>query len=139
LQPGFDEGYSLGAVLGLRAGWVLGVLEGLCGALRPSTEGTSAEGNKGERERLQRVLGEAREALKLEKVFGREWWGEDGVWRYAVEDKEGEGEVTFEEVADQHPLIGEWVVRVKEEMRRLGVDEGRFGGKEWEEGRVGKG
>ncbi|KAK4989441.1 Essential protein Yae1, N terminal [Elasticomyces elasticus] len=29
VQEGFDEGYSLGAVLGLRAGWILGVLEEL--------------------------------------------------------------------------------------------------------------
>lgn len=118
---------------------MLGVLEGLCGALRPSTQGALTEGDKGERKRLRRMLEDAREALKLEKVFGREWWGEDGVWRYAIEDKEGEGEVTFEEVADQHPLIREWVVRVREEMRRLGVDEGRFDSKEWEEGRVGEG
>ncbi|KAL8985824.1 MAG: hypothetical protein Q9177_004326 [Variospora cf. flavescens] len=30
LQPGFDEAYPLGAILGLRVGYVLGVLEGLC-------------------------------------------------------------------------------------------------------------
>lgn len=135
LQPGFDEGYPLGAVLGLRVGWVLGVLEGLCGALRLPTERSSAAGSEEGWERLQRLLGEAREALKMEKVFGREWWGEDGVWTYAIGEKEQEGEVTFEEVADKHPLVREWVGRVKEEMRRLGVEEGRFEGKEWEEGR----
>lgn len=136
MQPGFDEGYSLGAVLGLRVGWVLGVLEGLCGALYPSRGRKSAGG---EREKLQTLLGEAREALRLEKVFGREWWGEDGVCRYAVEEKDMEGEVTFEEVADKHPLVGEWVTRVKREMGRLGLEEGRYEGNEWEEGRVGKG
>lgn len=119
---------------------MLGVLEGLCGALRLSTErssaaGSSAAGSSEGWERLQRLLGEAREALKMEKVFGREWWGEDGVWTYAIGEKEQEGEVTFEEVADKHPLVREWVGRVKEEMRRLGVKERRFEGKEWEEGR----
>ena len=82
------------------------------------------------------MLAEAREALKLEKVFGREWWKEDGVWRYAVEEDGKEGEVTFEEVADKHPLVGEWVEMVKREMERLRVKQGRFEGEDWEKGSV---
>ena len=64
LQPGFDEGYSLGAVLGLRVGWVLGVFEGLCAALHRSSESNSAEGNNEARESLKKMLGEARDALR---------------------------------------------------------------------------
>ncbi|KAI9879206.1 MAG: Essential protein Yae1, N terminal, partial [Pleopsidium flavum] len=37
IQSGFDEGYALGAVLGLRVGWILGVLEGLYAALTSKT------------------------------------------------------------------------------------------------------
>ena len=33
VQAGFDEGYSLGAVIGLRAGWILGVFDGLLGMM----------------------------------------------------------------------------------------------------------
>lgn len=135
LQPGFDEGYSLGAVLGLRVGYVLGVLEGLWGAFAKAARGDWVAI---ERERLGGVLREARAELVMERVFGKEWWAEDGVWRFEVEvEGEGEGgEVTFEMVADKHPLLEKWSLRVSEEMRRLGVHEGRFEGEEWESGRV---
>ena len=35
LQPGFDEGYPLGGRIGLAAGWVRGVLQGLRAACAP--------------------------------------------------------------------------------------------------------
>lgn len=123
LQPGFDEGYSLGAVLGLRVGYIIGVLE----ALRVAISGT-------EKQRIRNTLREAREELSVEKVFARGVWGEDGVWAYEVAGKEEE--VTFEEVADAHPVLRKWKSRVHEEMKRFGVDEGRFGGEEWERGRL---
>lgn len=123
LQPGFDEGYSLGAVLGLRVGYIIGVLEALYVALSAT-----------EKQRIGRILKEARDALSVEKVFARGVWGEDGVWGYEVAGKEEE--VTFEEVTDAHPVLKNWTSRVKEEMDRFGVEEGRFKGEEWERGRI---
>ena len=128
LQPGFDEGYSLGAVFGLRVGYILGALEGLCFAHSQDSEG---------RKRLAQSVKEAKEQLALEKIFGKEWWGEDGIWRYEVHAKEEE--VTFREVANAHPLVKRWVEKVEQEMRIAGVTVGRFQGREWEEGRVGNG
>lgn len=165
LQPGFDEGYSLGAVLGLRAGYILGVLEGLCAAFGSGEKGRKDEGEgkdeamredegKEEAKRLTKLLAEAKTELALEKVFGKEWWGEDGMWKFAVEPGGGAGggekgnlpdgnhddddgeEVTFVEVADQHPLLERWFDTVKAEMQRMGVCEKRFEGEEWESGRI---
>ena len=123
LQPGFDEGYSLGAVLGLRVGYIIGVLEALYAAI----SGT-------DKQRMSTLLKEAREDLSVEKLFARGVWGEDGVWAYEVAGKEEE--VTFEEVADAHPVLRKWNWRAKGEMERFGVDEGRFRGEEWEQGRI---
>lgn len=123
LQPGFDEGYSLGAVLGLRVGYIIGVLEALHVALSAT-----------EKQRIGKILKEARDELSVEKVFARGVWGEDGVWAYEVAGKEEE--VTFEEVADAHPVLKSWTIRIKEEMDRFGIDEGRFKGEEWERGRI---
>lgn len=125
LQPGFDQGYSLSAVFGLRVGYILGALEGLYSAYPQGSE---------EREALKKLVKEAREQLAIEKVFGREWWGEDGIWRYEVEGEEEE--VTFREVVDAHPLVKEWVERAEQEMKIAGVKAGRFEGREWEQGRV---
>lgn len=123
LQPGFDEGYSLGAVLGLRVGYIIGVLEALHVALSAT-----------EKQRIGKILKEARDELSVEKVFARGVWGEDGVWAYEVAGREEE--VTFEEVADAHPVLKNWTRRIKEEVDRFGIDEGRFKGEEWERGRI---
>lgn len=163
LQAGFDEGYPLGAGFGLRVGWVLGVLEGLYIALGRGRTGVGerVEG-KGERERVGAMLKAAREELSVERVFGGEWWRGDGSWGYEVlgeaggegegngEGKEegtgveevtgkgwGTGEVTFKEVVEGHPVVREWVGRVRREMERWGIrEDGGFGGVEWEAGRL---
>ena len=125
LQAGFDEGYSLGAFFGLRVGYLLGALEGLYVAHSQESEG---------RTRLAQLVKEAGEHLTLEKIFGREWWGEDGIWKYEVQRKEEE--VTFPEVVSAHPLVRKWVEKVEQEMKIAGINVGRFQGREWEEGRV---
>ncbi len=126
LQPGFDEGYSLGAVIGLRVGYLLGALEGLWCAYDTGCEG------KG---RLKSLLKTGREELKIEKIFGKEYWDKDGVWTYEV-TSEG-GEATFQEVAEQHPIVRTWDQKVKEEIEKAGIKLGRFEGSEWEAGRIG--
>ena len=126
LQPGFDEGYSLGAVFGLRVGYILGALEGLC---------TAHPHESAERKELAQLMKAAREQLTIEKIFGREWWGEDGIWRYEVQGTEEE--VTFHKVVDAHPLVKSWAERVETEMSTAGIKLGRFLGDEWEQGRQG--
>jgi hypothetical protein len=117
VQKGFDEGYSLGAVLGLRIGKILGLLEGICGALRGG-----GEVYKGEAERVEGLLGMAKGELGTKSVFAREWWGEDGVWRFEVPG-EGDGmEVTFPDVAGAHPLVAKWERVIEVEVERWGLD-----------------
>ena len=126
LQAGFDEGYPLGAFFGLRVGYLLGALEGLYLAHSHESEG---------RTRLGRLAEDAKGQLTLEKIFEREWWGEDGIWKYEVQGKEEE--VTFPEVVNAHPLVRKWVEKVEQETKIAGIKVGRFQGREWEEGRVG--
>ncbi|KAI4140618.1 MAG: hypothetical protein LQ341_003763 [Variospora aurantia] len=130
LQPGFDEAYPLGAILGLRVGYVLGVLEGLCGALRsqkPLTPSTEREGGgeteavrREEAQQSQELLAQAKEELTIEKLFGEEYWGSDGMWAYDIDRKEEE-DVTFWEVADQHPMVRKWLGRARDEALRAGI------------------
>lgn len=112
-QAGFDEGFGLGAVIGARAGRVLGVLEGLSGAV-PGDEG------------LKGLVEDARRELGVVEVFGREYWDGEGVWRYEVLSPGGEGkgeeEIVFSDVAGAHPLVRKWEAILAEESRRWGVD-----------------
>ncbi|KAI9869916.1 MAG: Essential protein Yae1, N terminal, partial [Pleopsidium flavum] len=89
--------------------------------------------------RVRGLLRDARRELKTEGVFGDEWFGADGIWRFDVNKGRGgdeEGEVTFEEVTDGHPLIGKWTGILEREVERCGVDLRVFEGEEWERGRV---
>ncbi|MCJ1315946.1 Essential protein Yae1, N terminal [Xylographa vitiligo] len=106
LQPGFDEGYTLGAVLGLKTGELLGILDGLCAALksghrtRPSGAGSAVDSRPSERaaeiysaaaadhaaayERLTHLRRRATTELAPQRVFAAEFWGPDGVWSWGV-------------------------------------------------------
>ncbi|KAI4254472.1 MAG: hypothetical protein LQ352_003078 [Teloschistes flavicans] len=126
LQPAFDEAYPLGAILGLRVGYILGILEGLCGALGSASRGPAEKASKEREEeagRLKVLLGQAREELKIEKLFGKGRWGDDGLWAYDVHGRDDavDNEITFREVADQHPVVGKWLARVRDEVRKAGV------------------
>ncbi|KAL2043059.1 hypothetical protein N7G274_004118 [Stereocaulon virgatum] len=146
LQPGVDEGWPLGATFALRVGYLLGVLEGLRGACGRGTDVRSGEkdikeagGKERQRQRMGQLLGEARQELAVEGIFGSEWWGEDGVWRYEVKAEEPGGNVTFREVVLQHPVVRRWEGVVRVEVERAGIRAGNFEGKEWEGGSVGAG
>jgi hypothetical protein len=119
IQEGFDEGYSLGAVLGLEVGTILGILEGLYAA---ALKLGPAAGN--DKSRLKQLVERARKDLKTEEVFGRSWWGEDGVWKYDVvgEHKDGGEDFTFREVVDSHPVVRRWKELVRQETDKWGVD-----------------
>ena len=95
-----------------------------------------------ERERVRALLLRSRKDLALETVFGKEWWGEDGVWKYLVHDADGrdvdgDGDLTFEQIARCHPLLSKWGAIVDKEMENAGVDRDKFEGAEWERGRIG--
>ncbi|KAL1634551.1 Essential protein Yae1, N terminal [Neofusicoccum ribis] len=118
VQHGFDEGFPLGAVLGVKVGWVLGVLEGVAVALRAAAlrrVGGGAGGVDGAAagafEGVRKQLVEAREELDVVSLFGQEYFDGEGIWRYHVEGKEDE--VTFKEVAAQHPLVSKWLAAVE--------------------------
>lgn len=115
VQQGFDEGFSLGAVIGLKAGWLMGVLEGLVRAINSSPH----VAEQAKQQVLQNFV-VAREELGLQSLFGKEYFGEDGIWSFEVQG-EGEGEVTFRDVADAHPLVMKWVHEVEVLKKRFGV------------------
>lgn len=116
VQQGFDEGFSLGAVIGLKSGYLLGVLEGIVRGVQPSAA-ISAEA----KEDVIAKFVAARKDLGLESLFGREWFGEDGIWKFEVKG-EGEEEVTFRDVADAHPLMVTWVAEAEQLKKRFGVE-----------------
>jgi hypothetical protein len=120
VQAGFDEGYGLGAVLGLRIGKILGLLEGIYFAIGV----TEGEEWRVEKERVGTLYEDAQRELNTQSVFGREWWGEDGIWKYDVPG-EGEGkEVVFPDIAAAHPLLKKWEENVDAEVQRWGLDLG---------------
>jgi hypothetical protein len=119
IQEGFDEGYSLGAVMGLEIGIVMGVLEGVCNSIRDV-----GGDNEGEKKRTNGLLENARRELQTERVFGSEWWGEDGTWKYEVigERPDGTGDFTFKEVVNSHPVVKKWKGLVQIEAEKWGLD-----------------
>ncbi|TGO41696.1 hypothetical protein BHYA_0017g00050 [Botrytis hyacinthi] len=122
VQKGFDEGYGLGAVLGLRIGKIIGILEGIFGAVSvTASKSEDAEWGK-EKSRLEELSNNAKSELKTEKVFAREWWGEDGIWKFEVPgEKEGK-DVVFPDVAAAHPLLKKWEGIVQEEIQKWSLD-----------------
>ncbi|KAH7386473.1 hypothetical protein BKA64DRAFT_711697 [Cadophora sp. MPI-SDFR-AT-0126] len=130
VQAGFDEGYGLGAVLGLRIGKILGMLEGILAGLK---------GLGMERERMMALVESANKDLSTQSIFGREYWGEDGIWKFEVGKEgqpEGEGEVVFTDVAAAHPLVRKWESVIDEEVGRWGLNLGIFDGEAGDEGEM---
>lgn len=135
IQEGFDEGYGLGATMGLRVGVILGTLEGIWSAVLKSEKAVASakpvsidsdldlgaeKAAQSEGERLRALVIKARNALRTESVFGTEYWGADGIWKYDV--KEGDG--GWSDVVDAHPLIQAWEATVKTEVDHFKLDTG---------------
>ncbi|KAF2486021.1 hypothetical protein BDY17DRAFT_238911, partial [Neohortaea acidophila] len=127
IQEGFDEGYALGAELGLRVGWCMGVLRGVLHAVSSSHSNTSATPSVPAaenakltssitRESVQQIIQDAEEALTIQALFGKDFFGEDGIWLYDVPGQESgdEGSVTFALIADAHPLLTRWMTTIRE-------------------------
>lgn len=117
VQKGFDEGYGLGAVLGLKIGRIIGLLEGIFGAVTVAAS-KNADLWSEELRRMEDLLRRAKEELRTEKVFGREWWGEDGIWKFDVPGED----VIFPDVAAAHPLIKQWGEVVQKEIEKWTLD-----------------
>jgi hypothetical protein len=116
VQHGFDEGFSLGATIGIKSGYLLGVLEGLVRAVQ-SSAGITEEA----KEDVIAKFITARTELGLQSLFGSDYFGEDGIWKFEV-NGEGNGEVTFRDVADAHPLVVRWVDEVEGLKKKFGVE-----------------
>ncbi|KAF2643501.1 hypothetical protein P280DRAFT_467528 [Massarina eburnea CBS 473.64] len=112
VQEGFDEGYSLGANIGLLVGYVIGVLQGFTTALSGHDEARWEEAKK--------LWEEAQRELVIENLLGQKWIDEEGIWKWEVEGKDDE--VTFREVAEQHPVMKTWMGRVKDTAEKWKVD-----------------
>lgn len=133
IQEGFDEGFGLGATMGLRVGAILGILEGIWSAVaksekavasgKPASTGADLDlgaekTTQNEGERLRGLVIKARNALRTENVFGTEYWGSDGIWKYDVK----EGDNGWNDVVDAHPLIQAWEATVKTEVDHVKLD-----------------
>ncbi|RYP57144.1 hypothetical protein DL769_009664 [Monosporascus sp. CRB-8-3] len=120
IQAGFDEGYNLGANVGLKAGQLLGLLEGIAAALgqRRADADADADGS----ERASQLLADARQELRTERIFDEAYWAPDGSWRYDVKGTRDDGEIVFEDVANDHPLISKWKRIVHAEVRRWNMN-----------------
>jgi hypothetical protein len=116
VQQGFDEGFSLGATIGIKSGFLLGVLEGIVRAVQYSAD-IAAEAKE---EVIAKFI-TARQELGLQSLFGREWFGEDGIWKFEVKE-DADGEVTFRDVADAHPLVAKWVAEVEVLKRKFAIE-----------------
>jgi hypothetical protein len=112
LQEGFDEGYSLGAEVGAAAGRVIGVLEALVAAIRDPEV----------RAEVFDEITKAKTELSAKGLYAPTYFGEDGIWKYEVNDSEGsEEDVTFRVVAGKHPLIIKWTQVAMELKKKCGL------------------
>ncbi|KAK5633901.1 hypothetical protein RRF57_009615 [Xylaria bambusicola] len=113
IQTGFDQGFSLGAYIGLKAGQLLGLLEGIGAALAKTDDSDHA----------RKLLSQATAELNPECVFTSEFWAADGSWVYPVTASHEGGEIIYSDVADQHPLIAKWSRIVRDEADRWQIDQ----------------
>jgi hypothetical protein len=112
VQEGFDEGYSLGAILGLRVGQILGVLHGFVASWKGRDNQLFKE--------TKATYDIAQRELAIEELLGQQWVNAEGIWQW---DVTGEDEdPTFTEVAEQHPVVKKWANTVEEMADRWGVD-----------------
>ena len=128
IQEGFDEGYPLGAELGLKAGWCLGALKGLIHAIPPPhSSAGSAElvenSNRGHPSKgeIEKILEDAKEDLGMQNLISKDHFGPDGIWIYNVPGHEDEGDVSFSDVASAHPVIKKWTERIRQMSQSLGL------------------
>lgn len=114
IQAGFDEGFGLGATIGLKAGQMLGLLEGIASALRAENVDTAYQ--------AQCLLEDARKELSTEMIYDEKYWAPDGTWKYEIGSVAAESDIIFEDVASAHPLISKWDHAIDEQIKKWGID-----------------
>lgn len=138
-------------MLGLRVGYVVGVFEALRYYQHDGDDGQEGEEGEGGEERGEKIWREAERALRMDRIFGENFFDRDGVWKFDLGGGQGRGEhqerrdhggagvsanekkqgdekeerelITFFDVADSHPLIKEWMQKAKDELKRCGVED----------------
>ncbi|KAI0118444.1 hypothetical protein GGR51DRAFT_554938 [Nemania sp. FL0031] len=115
IQAGFDQGFALGANIGIRAGQILGLFEGISAALAEA-------GPADESVRVSSLLSQATAELNPDAIFTSEFWASDGTWAYPVAASLGADEIIYSDVADQHPLIAKWARIINDEIERWQID-----------------
>ncbi|KAI1293426.1 hypothetical protein F5Y03DRAFT_328778 [Xylaria venustula] len=113
IQAGFDHGFSLGAAIGIRAGQLLGLMEGIGAALAHAGHSAHVDG----------LLSRAAVELSPASVFTSEYWAADGTWTYPVTASRDDGEIFYTDVADQHPLLAKWARIAHDEADRWHIDQ----------------
>ncbi|KAI1771604.1 hypothetical protein F4818DRAFT_196384 [Hypoxylon cercidicola] len=107
IQAGFDQGFALGANIGLSAGRLLGVLEGLVASF--------GENGLDEPAQIGQLLSDATKELSESSIFAEEYWGHDGTWKYPVAQEEvGNKDEMLANIARRHPGIAKWEKKVKD-------------------------
>lgn len=109
IQPGFDEGYPLGGRIGLRVGWIQGVLRGLAFISPLDSE-------------VARAVRDAERELSTEAIFSGQWWDSFGVWRWPVDRTDADGDATLDDVVDAFPVLSQWLERVHALAQNRGLD-----------------
>jgi hypothetical protein len=97
LQQGFDEGFPFGASAGLKAGWVLGVLQGLERSTRPEDKAKVRDVLKAAKETL--AFGEVVEVMKVEEAEDSQDTKEDPL--------------VMEDVKIKDDILGGWQIEVQ--------------------------
>ncbi|KAI9733392.1 MAG: Essential protein Yae1, N terminal [Cirrosporium novae-zelandiae] len=138
VQPGFDEAFPFGAAIGLRVGFIVGVLRGVLGALRKeylSGVGARVEEEKEVRE-MGRLVRGAEEELRGKVLFGERFWAADEgrwVWMQSQGGGDGGGVDGMEEQqgledVERHPLVRKWMLKMREVVEGYGIDITTLGG-----------
>ncbi|KAI1170429.1 hypothetical protein F4777DRAFT_583929 [Nemania sp. FL0916] len=123
MQAGFDQGFALGANIGMRAGQILGLLDGFRAAVTEAEAEAEAEARLAdESARIHALFSRAVAELQPDNLFTPEFWAPDGTWTYSVTASRAGGEITYLDVAEQHPLLAKWESITCEETSKWNVD-----------------
>lgn len=114
-------------MLGLRVGYIVGVFEALRYYQHDVDVGLGEEGMRGD-ERGEKIWREAERVLRMDQIFGENFFDRDGVWKFDLGGRQGRGE----EHQEQGDHGGDGVF-AGEKKEREEKGEGKGGGDEEEE------
>lgn len=79
-------------MLGLRVGYIVGVFEALRYYQHDGDDGQEGEEGEGGEERGEKIWREAERALRMDRIFGENFFDRDGVWKFDLGGRQGRGE-----------------------------------------------